>query len=180
MRVLIRSIFVVILTALLGGCLGTIPTNRYEVETKVNKFDKYTNIRESGNFVHNEALGGMTQLNMSLMTSTRTGLPTSSGSLTATYRGEDWIFIPDGPSLKFLADGEVVTLTSNIAPLRDVSSVSTYTFISEIIIYDLDRETALKLANAKTLEAQLYIIDFPIPKLTQNRWKSFIKTHWPK
>lgn len=95
--------------------------------------------------------------------------------LHVSYTGNDWIFIPEGGSLKFIVDDSLITLNSIEESRRSVLSGGA---VLEQVHYDIDKETMLRIASGKTIKARLYVIDFEIPEKMKSQWLTFINEYW--
>ena len=165
----------------LDSCAVPLPEDAYytsyKVETDINRFDNRKTVSESANYVKVDGLTEVIFFNLQIFRNLDD--PTLGGNfISVSYFGEDFLSIPEGESLKFIADDQLIVLSTVKKPSKDI--LPNNGGVMEIAIYDLPRDTALKLAESTALVTQLYTLRFPVPKITRDRWKRFIYTHWPK
>jgi hypothetical protein len=167
-------IILLVLTSLIG-CFSAILGSGYFVSEKYDEFEGTRTVQENINHVYSQPFPFTGSFYMNMILIERPESDTRFGLLQVKYMNDSWLFIPEGNSLKFIADGEVIPLYADDQSSRIVGYGG---HITEMAYYNLDRETAYKIASAQTLKAKVHVIDFPVSSKSQEHWKSFIETRW--
>jgi len=174
MKKILLTLFI---TFSLTGCISAILGSGYFISDNYDEFEQTRTIREHINHVYSQPFPFTASFYMNMILIVPTKADALLGGLQVKYMNNSWLFIPEGNSLKFIADGEVIPLYAAHQSSRIVGYGG---HVTELAYYNIDRNTALKISNAKILKAKVHVVDFPVSPKIQERWRIFIETHWPE